>query len=106
MWQVMRIPANPGGQRAVLIVLVHGRQVTPLWIAPGDLGYAGLEVNREPNPQQQKEARTRTGVAAAPTGPKSRRGKKQTDESHAQEHAVGLVGGKCLQRADEGEIGS
>ena len=35
--QMLHIPADPGGQRTVLIVLVHSGKVASLWVAAGPL---------------------------------------------------------------------
>src|SRR5271167_1202311 len=52
--QVLRVPANPRGQRAVLIVLVHGGEVAPLGIAASELHHTRLKVDAKPLPLQQK----------------------------------------------------
>ncbi len=59
--QMLHIPADPGGQRAVLIVLIHCGQVAPLGIPARQLDYARFKVNAEPLPQQQPQRKARRG---------------------------------------------
>src|SRR5579875_3132442 len=48
--QVLDVVANPGGQRTILVVLVHGGEVPPLGVAGEQLNDAGFKVDPEPLP--------------------------------------------------------
>src|SRR5690242_2056984 len=50
MRQMLDVPADPGGQRAVLVILVHRRKIPPFGIAAHDFGDARLEIDAEPFP--------------------------------------------------------
>ncbi len=54
--QVLDVPADPGGQGTVLVVLVHRRQMAPFLVAAEQLHQARFEVNAEPLPLQQEQA--------------------------------------------------
>src|SRR6266849_7017070 len=101
--QVLGVPADPGGQRAVLIVLVHGGEMAPLRIAAGNFGDAGFEVNAEPFPEKKKDTGAHGRAVCCESGTKSRRRKKEGDEAGFEEHAVGLIARKVGGGADEGE---
>ena len=101
--QVLRVPPDPGGQRAILVILIHGREMTPLRVAAGDLHDAGLEIDAEPQPLQQEKAGPRWRMPLAPTRTQARRREKHAHEASAQQHPVRLIGSKCLQGGDEGE---
>ena len=45
MREMLRVPGDPGGQRAILVIVVHGGEIAPFRIAAGDFGYARLEVD-------------------------------------------------------------
>ena len=49
MGKLLDIPPDPGGQRAVLIVLIHGGEIAPGGIAAEIFCEAGFEIDAEPN---------------------------------------------------------
>src|SRR5580692_6867637 len=98
---MLYVPADPRGQRAVLVVLVHGGKVTPPGIAAGDFCHTRLEVDAKPFPLQQKQTRARWRRRVPQTWAKSRRSKEECNESRLEQHPVRLVTGKILRRAHE-----
>ncbi len=48
--QVLDVPADPRWQRAVLVVLIHRREIAPFNIAAQQFHNAGLKVDAEPLP--------------------------------------------------------
>ena len=101
--QVLHVPADEGGQRTVLVILVHRGEVTPLGIAREQLDNAGFEVDAEPLPQQEEEGGARGWRVDAPAGPESARGEEEGEEAGFKEHAVGLVAGEVAGGGDEGQ---
>ena len=101
--QMLHVPADPGRQRPVLVVLVHGGEVAP------------LRDRRWPASPRRTRSRCGTTPIAAGTGwrgrrmiaaeawTKSRRREEQRDESRLQQHAVRLVAGEILRSGNEGE---
>ena len=47
---MLRVPADPIGERAILIVLVEGGEVAPLGVMAGEFDDARFEIDREPQP--------------------------------------------------------
>src|SRR5689334_4814659 len=101
MRQMLGIPADPSGQRPVLVVLVHGGEISPSGISAHDFRDAGFEVNAEPLPSQQKKAGARGGMVAAKPGPKTRWREEKRDEPGFEQHAVRLILGKILCDRDK-----
>ena len=99
--QVLHVPADPGGQRAILVVVVHRGEVAPGEVAARHFHHARFEIDAEPFPLQQEKARARGGMRAAEARAESRRREKERDESGFEQHSVRLVAGKILRRADE-----
>src|ERR1700739_3111647 len=100
---MLRVPADPGGEGTVLIVLVHGGEVAPLGVAAGDFGDAGFEVDTKPFPEKQKDAGAHWRTLRRETGTKSGRSEEKRDKAGFEEHAVGLVAGKIGCGGDEGQ---
>src|SRR5207248_10585614 len=98
MRQVLRIPSDPGRQRAVLVVLIHRAEVAPRRFMAEQLGYAGLKVNAEPDPLQQEVTGTRGRVRDAGAGSDPWRRKEKSNQAGREQHAIRLVTGKVLQR--------
>src|SRR6267143_3391062 len=96
MREMLHVPADPGWQRAILVILVERREVSPLRIATQDLRHARFEINPEAFPDQQENTRARRSAIFAPTRAKSTRRKKHRDESRFQQHPIGLVSGEVL----------
>ena len=94
MWQMLDVPADPGGQRAVLVVLVHRGEVAPLRIAAEQLDHAGFEVDAEPLPLQEEQAGARRRMVSSPAGPDAARREEECDEAGFEQHAVGLIAGE------------
>ena len=103
MRKVLRVPADPRRERAVLVVVIHRREAGPLRVTAQNLDDARLEVDPKPLPPQQKERRTRRrgGLAEPRTEPSRREEERQ--ERRLEEHAVGLVHRELLADRDEGE---
>src|SRR5215472_4181021 len=66
--EMLNVPTDPGGERAVLVVLVHCGEVAPLRIAAQLLHQARLEVDAEPLPAEQPQAYARWRIVDAPAG--------------------------------------
>ncbi len=103
MGELLSVPADPVGQWTVFIVMIEGGQVAPLRVLAGPLHHAGLKVDLEPEPLKQKQAGPRRWRFPAKARSHSRGRKKKTQKTRGHQHAVGLVGGKVLRRADEGK---
>ena len=101
MRQVLHVPADPRGQRAILVVLVHGRKVAPLRVAAGELHHARFEINPKPLPLQQEPAHARGRIVRAPSRPQPARSEEQRQESRFQQHAVRLIAREHAARADK-----
>src|SRR5260370_6588456 len=101
MGQVLHIPANPRWQRAVLVVLVHGREVAPLLIAAEFFHKARFEINPEPLPPQEPEAGPRRRMMGCKTRPESGRREEEREEAGFQQHAVRLIAGEVARGADK-----
>ena len=99
--KLLHIPAKPCGQRAVLVVVVHGGQVAPGIVAAGKLDDAGFKVDAEPFPAKQKQAEARRRMGRAKTGPQAGRRKEERDEAGFQQHAVRLKAGEILRGGNE-----
>ena len=67
MRKMLHIPADPRGQRTILVVLVHGRQVAPFRVSARQLHHARFEVDAEPLPLQQEPACTQRRMVRAPS---------------------------------------
>ena len=78
--QMLGVPADPRGQRAVLVVLVHGREVAPLRVAAHQLHHARFEVDAEPLPLQQEPTGARGRIARAPSRHQARAARKTAPE--------------------------
>ena len=74
--QLLDLPANPGGERAVLVIVVHGGELAPGNVAAGDFGDAGFEIDAKPFPLKKKEAGAGWRICASKAGQKSRRREK------------------------------
>src|ERR1700733_11760060 len=101
MRKMLYVPANPGWERTILVILIHRREVPPLRIATRDFCHARFEINPKPLPQQQEHARANRRLPHAEARPQSVRRKKQRDKSSFQQHPVRLIPGKLSRRADE-----
>ena len=100
---MLHVPADPGGQRAVLVVLVHRGEVTPLLVAAEPLHQPRFEVDTKPFPLQEPEAEADRWVCRAETRAQSGRSEEHGDESGFEQHAIGLIGREVSGRADECE---
>ncbi len=98
---MLRVPADPRGQRAVLVVLVHRGEVAPGRVAARQLHHARLEVDAEPLPQQQQDRRPRWRPPRSPPRQQPRRSQKEREKPRLQQHPIGLVAGEILRRADK-----
>src|SRR5262249_53171464 len=88
--------ADPRGQGAILIILVHRGEVAPGRIATKILGNTGFEIDREPDELQQKKTRTRWRGGFSEARSHARRPEKEGNKSGGEEHAVRLIAGKIL----------
>ncbi len=101
--KLVRVPADPRRERAVLVILVHCGEVAPLRVAARDLCDAGLEVDAEEFPLQEKQTGTRRRMGSPPSGTDPWRREEEPEETGFEEHAVRLVAGKFSRGADEGK---
>src|SRR6185437_3553617 len=99
--KLLYVPANPCGQGAVLIVVIHGSEVTPRVVATGKLHNAVFKVDAEPFPLKKKQAETRRGRRVTQAGPQAGWRKKERDETGFHEHAIRLEAGEILRGGDE-----
>src|SRR5712664_4444577 len=101
--QMLCVPADPGGQRTVLVILIHSGEMAPLRIAAGNFGDARFEVNAKPFPEEKKNASTHGRAVCREAGTKAGRGEKKGDKAGFEEHAVGLITGEVGGGADKGD---
>src|ERR1700678_3877225 len=99
--EVLHVPADPGGQGAVLIIVVHRGEVAPGLIAARDFHDARFEINPEPFPTQKIKAGSRWRAYSAESGAQPRGCKEERDKSGFEKHAVGLEAGELLSDRDE-----
>src|SRR5579883_1556902 len=99
--QMLDVPSDPGGQRRILVVIVHGREVAPGTIAAEDFDDAGLEVNAKPDPQKQKLTGARRRMRAPDPREDFRWRQEKREKSRRKQHAVGLVAGEILRGSNE-----
>src|SRR3954451_9617177 len=69
--KMLNVPADPRGQRAILVILVHGREVAPLRVAAGEFDHARLEIDAKPLPQQEKNSSAHGRLAQTQSRPKA-----------------------------------
>ena len=101
MRQMLDVPADPGGERAVLVVVVHRSEVSPGQVMAQYFHHAGLEINAEAEPHQQEPTRPRWRILFAKARTKTRGREEQSDEARFEKHSVRLITGKILRAADE-----
>src|SRR5438270_7503905 len=101
--KLLHILANPCGQRAVLVIVVHGGEMTPGIVAAGELYNAGFKVDAEPFPPEKKQAETRRRLRSANARPQAGRREEERDETSFQQHAVRLEAGEILRGGNERE---
>src|SRR5450432_2612430 len=101
MREMLHVPANPSGQRPILIILVHRREVPPLRIAADNFGHAGFEINSKPFPQEQEDTGADRRVRCPQARPKTPRCEKQCNESGLKQHSIGLISRKLPCSADK-----
>src|SRR5262249_15771966 len=78
---LLHVPADPSGQRAILVILIHRGEVAPSRIAAKILGNARFEIDCEPDKLQKKKARARWRRGFAQTCTQARRGEKERNKS-------------------------
>src|SRR5262249_47842757 len=103
--QMLDVPAGPGGERAVLVVVVHCGEVAPVaGAARGGYqnGAAGEERNPPPPPGKSGGPGA-GGPARAETWAQSARGEEDRDESRLKQHSVRLVRREIPQDGDEAQ---
>src|SRR5258708_3932803 len=100
---MLNIPSDPGRKRAVLIVVVHRSEISPLWISARQFCDSGFEIDAEPFPLKKENACSGWRGCQTPARPNSRRRKKERDEAGFEQHFVRLIAGKILRSADEGK---
>src|SRR5207248_4245717 len=89
--QMLGVPANPGWQRAILVVLIHGREVAPLDIVTEQLYRAGLKVDAKPLPLKQEQTCARWRTGSAQPWPESRGSEEQRYNPGFEQHAIRLI---------------
>ena len=100
---VLHIPPEPCRQRAVLVVLVHRREIAPVLVATGELHDPRLEVNPEPFPAQHEEAEAGRRVVGTQARAHATWCEPTGDEARLEQHPVRLVHGELLKDADAGQ---
>src|SRR2546423_14558462 len=103
MGEMLDVPSDPGGQRTVLIILVHGGEIPPLRIATGDFCHARFEVDAEPFPQKEKNGGTHGRARCAEPGTKPCGSEEERKEACFEEHTVRLIAGEFRGSGDEGK---
>src|ERR1700757_16517 len=96
MRQMLHVPPNPCGQGAILVVLIHSGEMTPLRVTAQKLRHARFEIDTKPLPLQEEETYTRRRMRCTQTWVQTWRRKKQGDESGFQQHPVGLIAREIL----------
>src|SRR5438132_4725905 len=96
--QMLHIPADPSGQRSILVVLVHRGQIAPLRISAGDLCDARFEVDMEPLPLQEEEAGAYRRPHSTPAWEDSWRGKDRKSTRLNSSHTVISYAVFCLKK--------
>src|ERR1041385_4314245 len=74
--KLLYVPANPRGERAVLVVVIHGRQMPPGIVPAGKLYNAGFKIDAEPFPPKKKQAKAGRCMCCAKAWPQSGRSEK------------------------------
>src|SRR5580692_1632538 len=100
---MLDVPSNPSRQRAILVILVHRREIAPLEIAYRDFCYAGFEVDAKPFPKQQIERRAVGRPRASKPGTESTGPKEEREEARLKQHSIGLISGEFARGADKGK---
>lgn len=103
MRKMLDVPADPSGERAVLIIVVEGGEVAPFGIVAGDFGDAGFEIDAEPLPKEEIESGARRRARDAEARAESGGNKKEGEEAGFEKHAVRLIAGKISGGADKRE---
>src|SRR5436305_2357341 len=101
--KLLHVPANPCRQGAVLVIVVHGGEMSPGIVAAGELYNAGFKVDAEPFPLEEKQAETRRRMRRANARPQAGRREEERDETSFQQHAIRLEAGKILRGGNERE---
>ena len=80
--ELLHVPADPAWQGAILVIIVHRGEVPPGMVSARKLHHARFEIDPEPFPSQQKQARARRRIPSrqAPDGMPGG-AKKRRDES-------------------------
>src|SRR5580700_6096787 len=100
---MLNVPADPGRQRAILVIVVHRREIAPLDVTTRDLRNAGFEVDAKPFPKQQIESRASGRPRLSKPGTKSTGRKEKRKEAGLKQHSIGLVAGEFARGADKGK---
>src|SRR5215813_7763933 len=101
--QMLHVPAEPRGQRVVLVIVVHRGQVTPGIVAARYFHDPRFEVDSEPFPAQKEQAQARRRMRRAQSRTKPRGREEERNKSRFKQHAVRLVAGKLLRSSDKGK---
>ena len=101
---MVSIPGDPGGQRSILVILIHGREIAPFCIVPQDFRDSRFKIDAEHQPDQKKSASARWRVRAFPTRDAIRAGAKNKLMNLCfEQHSVRLVAREILRGADKGK---
>ena len=79
--KLLDVPPDPGGQRAVLIILIHSGEIAPGGVAAEIFCEAGFEIDGEPNEVEQEKAGARRRLGFSEAGTKARGGIEKREES-------------------------
>src|SRR3954452_8178380 len=103
MRPLLHVPADPRRQWTVLVVLVHRSQVAPLLLAAEEFHQARLEVDAEPLPLQHEDGPARRRLIETELRTDTARREEDRQQRGFEQHAVRLIAGEFLRRADEGK---
>lgn len=103
--KLLYVPPDPGGQRAVLIILIYGGEVAPGRIAAEIFCEAGFEIDGEPNELEQEKADARGRLGFREAGSEAGGSTEKREKSGGEKHAVRLIPGKILGCGNERQEG-
>ena len=101
--EVPEVPADPGGKRSILVVVVHGGEVAPGGIAGEELDDAQIGSRCGTTPRGGGGSWRGRGGSRRRGRVGGRRGRRRGRGSRLEQHAIGLVAGEVLGGGDKGE---
>src|SRR5271157_158963 len=98
---MLDVPADPGGERTVLVVVVNRREVSPSQGVAQYFHHSRLEINAETEPYEQEPTRARGRIPFAEPRANPRRSEKQREEACFEKHPVRLITREILGDANK-----